>query len=129
MHLLDTHVWIWSIHNDSCLSASHRSILSNVNADEVFVSAISCWEVSKLVSLGRLNLNKPIEEWFKAALEESGIRVAPLTPEIALESNQLPKPFHRDPADTIIVATARKLGLKLLTNDKRILEYAHVETV
>ena len=87
MHLLDTHVWIWAIHGDPKLSAKHREILSKAEGKEIFVSTISCWEVSKLVSLNRIKLNRPISDWFKVALDESEIRLARITPEIAIESN------------------------------------------
>lgn len=68
-------------------------------------------------------------EWFAGALEASGIRLLPLTPQIAIEANHLPGEFHRDPADCIITATARIHGATLLTVDRRILAYPYVQTI
>lgn len=91
------------------------------------MSAISCWEVAKLVEYGRLTLSCPIAEWFDQALAYPGIQLLPLTPRIAVESTQLPGTFHRDPADQIIVATARVYDCPLLTTDDKILHYPHVK--
>ncbi len=129
MLLLDTHVWIWSIHNDSRLSRAHRALLEQAEASDIGVSAISCWEITKLVSQRRLTLHRPMPEWFEGALNASGIRLLGLTPQVAIEANHLPGEFHRDPADSIIVATARIHSAKLLTVDRRILSYPHVETI
>jgi PIN domain nuclease of toxin-antitoxin system len=93
------------------------------------VSVISCWEVAKLVERNRLVLRCPVGEWIEQALAYPGIRLLYLTPRIATQSTQLPAPFHRDPADQIIVATARIRGCPLLTADKRILGYPHVKTL
>lgn len=70
-----------------------------------------------------------LEEWFEAALAYPAIRLLPLTPEIAVESTRLPGDFHKDPADQIIVATARIYDCPLITSDKRIRHYTHVQTV
>ncbi|RMI12730.1 MAG: type II toxin-antitoxin system VapC family toxin [Calditrichaeota bacterium] len=93
------------------------------------MSAISCWEIAKLVEYGRLELPCSLKEWFDQALSYPGIYLLPLTPEIAIESTQLPGNFHRDPADQIIVATARVYDCPLITSDKKILSYPHVETI
>lgn len=93
------------------------------------VSAISCWEVAKLVEYGRLELPSPVGEWFDKALSYPGVRLLELTPKIAAESTQLPGDFHRAPADQIIVATARIHACPLVTSDERILVYPHVETI
>jgi PIN domain nuclease of toxin-antitoxin system len=129
MRLLDTHVWVWSIHDDPRLSRTHRALLTQTDASDIGVSAISCWEITKLVSQGKLTLHRPIEEWFQNALVESGIRLLGLTPEVAIEADNLPGEFHRDPADCIIVATARIHKAELLTIDRRILDYPFVETI
>ncbi len=93
------------------------------------VSAISCWEVAKLVELDRLQLTLPVLQWLERALTHSGVRLLELTPRIAVESTELPGKFHRDPADQILVATARVLSIPLLTADRKILEYPYVETL
>jgi PIN domain nuclease of toxin-antitoxin system len=93
------------------------------------ISVISCWEVCKLVELNRLVLRQSVADWINQALAYPGIRLLYLTPRIAIESTQLPEPFHRDPADQIIVATARIRKCPLLTADARILQYPHVKTL
>ena len=90
------------------------------------MSAISCWEVAKLVEYDRLVLPCPVDEWMEQALSYPGIQFLNLTPQIAIESTQLPAGFHKDPADQIIVATARVHNCRLLTVDAKILNYEHV---
>ena len=90
---------------------------------------ISCWEVSKLVEVGRLSLPIPIEEWVPLALDYPGVEPIDLTPEIAVQSTRLPGSFHKDPADQILVATSRVLELPLATMDEKILAYEEVETL
>ena len=92
------------------------------------ISAISCWEVAKLVEKGRLVLPCPIADWLENALAYPGITLLPLTPEIAVESTTLPRSFHKDPADQIIVATARIHDCLLVTADQEILDYPHART-
>lgn len=96
---------------------------------ELGISVFSLWEVAKLVALGRLNLPDAPLVWMNANLAGSGVTPIPLSKEIAVESNNLPGIFHRDPADQIIAATARLLDCDLLTVDARILSYEHVKAV
>ncbi|MDZ7667174.1 MAG: type II toxin-antitoxin system VapC family toxin [Desulfotignum sp.] len=127
MILLDTHIWVWWIHNDDRLTESVREHIK-VNEDEgLGVSVFSCWEVAKLVELKKLTLHCPIDEWMDTALDYPGIRLVELTPETVIESTRLPGEFHRDPADQIIVATARIHNCPLLTADDKILNYSHVK--
>lgn len=90
---------------------------------------ISCCEVAKLVELDRLKLDRSVQAWISQAVANPEIRMMDLTPQIAVASTQLPGRFHRDPADQIIVATARMYELELLTLDRRIREYEHVRTI
>ena len=90
------------------------------------MSIISCWEVAKLVELGRLEFSIPISDWLDQALVYPGIQLLDLTIPIIVESTYLPGEFHRDPADQLIVATARVYDIPLLTADKLILYYSHV---
>jgi PIN domain nuclease of toxin-antitoxin system len=126
MILLDTHVWIWWTHGDANLPTDLSAEIDRHEGDGIGVSAISCWEVAKLYEYGRLELPCSIDEWMREALLYPGVRVVDLTPEIAVESTRLPAPFHRDPADQIIVATARVLGISLATLDSKIRAYPHV---
>jgi PIN domain nuclease of toxin-antitoxin system len=129
MIVLDTHIWVWWVHGDPRLSERQVKWVEENEADGLGVSVISCWEVAKLVEYGRLVLPCSVADWFDQALAYPGIRLLDLTPRIALESTQLPAGFHRDPADQIIVATARVYNCPLLTVDSKILVYPHVQTL
>lgn len=129
MIVLDTHVWVWWVHGGEQLTQAQREIITTNETDLIGVSAISCWEIAKLVEYGRLELPCSLEEWFEQALSYPGIQILALTPEIAIESIRLPGEFHRDPADQIIVATARVYGCPLVTSDEKVLNYPHVTTM
>ena len=129
MILLDTHIWVWWVDNSQHLTDRRWHILQdNVNSG-LGISVISCWEVAKLVEYERLELSCPLEEWMEQAVAYPGMQLLELTPQIAIESTKLPGSFHRDPADQIIVATARVYDISLLTADSRILQYPHVRTL
>lgn len=121
MIVLDTHVWIWWVHGDAMLSATTRALLDSSEQSGIAVSAISCWEVAKLVERGRLNLPCPVAAWLQQALAYPGVQLIELSPTICVESTQLPGTFHRDPADQIIVATARVLDAPVATLDAKLL--------
>ena len=129
MILLDTHIWVWWVHGDENLSSVLFDLISDNEEEGIGVSIITCWEVAKLVEYGRIELPVKVKEWFDKALGYPGVNLLPLSPEIAVESTQLPGNFHRDPADQIIVATARIHGIKLVTVDSKIIAYSHVDTV
>ena len=129
MILLDTHIWIWLADESDRLTKKYSQLIEHHRADGLGVSAISCWEVAKLVEYGRLRLACPVEEWMEFAVALPGVRLLELTPRIAVVSTKLPGDFHRDPADQIIVATARVYNLALLTVDEKILNYEHVRTL
>ena len=125
--LLDTHVWIWvSVEDKTPLSGKAKRLLRQ--ARQKWISAISCWELAKLVEKKRISFSIPLVTWMRRSLNELSINIADLSPEIAVESTQL-RDFHNDPADQIIAATSRVLGMPLLTSDKRILDYTGVKTV
>lgn len=128
MIILDTHIWIWWVHDDAQLSTHYKAYIQAHEADGLGISALSCWEIAKLVEYGRLTLPIPIDAWFARALAYPGMRLLALTPQIAIESTQLPAPFHKDPADQIIVATARVYGCPLVSLDGKIQAYGHVQT-
>ena len=94
-----------------------------------YISAISVWEVVKKVSIGRLTLSIPIRDWLVQATRKPFIEIIPLSVDIALESTVLPGVFHKDPADQIIVASARQCNMTLLTTDRHIISYQHVKTI
>lgn len=125
--LLDTHVWIWvSVEDKRSLSGKADRLLRQ--AKQKWISAISCWELAKLLEKKRISFSIPLVTWMRRSLNELSINIADLSPEIAVESAQL-NDFHNDPADQIIVATSRVLGMPLLTSDRRILDYTGVKTV
>jgi PIN domain nuclease of toxin-antitoxin system len=95
----------------------------------VLVSDISLWEIATLVSLGRLALDRPLREWLERAAAPPLVRRVGISPAVAAAVADLPETFHRDPADRIIVATARIMGAALLTNDTRIRDAGIVQTV
>lgn len=107
MTILDTHIWIWLVTGDPRLLQDYTDYLQKNEEGGLGVCAISCWEVAKLVEGSRIKLSLPASDWLAAALAYPGIRLLALSPEVSVESTQLPGAFHRDPADLIIVATAR----------------------
>ena len=129
MIVLDTHIWVWWVHGDAQLPRNHYAYLQAHEAQGLGVSMISCWEVAKLVEYNRLKLPSPVADWLDQALAYPGIRLLDLTPRIVVESTQLPGTFHRDPADQMIVATARVHHCPLMTVDAKILAYPHVNLV
>lgn len=123
--LIDTHIWLWFASPDPRLRrAGQIAIDEAIRSGKLRVSVISLWEISQLEAAGRLHLNMPIEEWMQAALALPGLKVIELELPIILDAHRLPGEFHKDPADQILVATARHHELTLLTEDKKILEYA-----
>lgn len=127
MILLDTHVWVWWVNESSMGSKDMLRIIQEHQDDGLGVSIISCWEVAKLVERGRLELSTPVEHWIEQALAYPGVELLELTPRIAVEYTQLPGEFHRDPADQMLVATARVYDIPLLTADSKLLDYPHVK--
>ena len=129
MILLDTHVLVRYLMGDKKLG--RRAVASIDKAlpdDEVFVSAISFWEVAMLVAKRRIQLDRPVEQWVDVALALPGIQLAPLDPGIAVLSTKLPGEFHPDPGDRMIVATALEHGVPVVTPDERIRAYPHVRS-
>ncbi len=122
--LLDTHAWIWLFSGSKELSKTTIDRIDKAGKNgKVFISAISVWELSMLVAKDRISLSKPIYQWVEESFSQPGVNLAILTPKIAIESSFLPGDFHGDPADRIIVATARGEDLVLLTRDRKILSY------
>jgi PIN domain nuclease of toxin-antitoxin system len=103
-------------------------LIANSENSGIGICTISLWEVAKLVEIGRLVLPVALNQWFVDALNYPGVTLLHLSPEVATESTRLPGDFHRDPADQIIVATARIHGCSLVTADQRIRDYPHVTT-
>jgi PIN domain nuclease of toxin-antitoxin system len=123
--LLDTHVLVWLMFGDSKLGEKALGAIRHAFAeDRAYVSAITPWEIGMLVSKKRIDLFRDVLLWIQDALSLPGIKLAPLEPEIAVECTRLPWEAHGDPADRILVATARHLGATLVTADGPLLEFA-----
>lgn len=124
--LLDTHIWLWL--NEGAPERIARSAVAEINATadqaRLLVSAMSVWEVAMLDSRGRIHLSFPVVEWVARALSAPGVRLLDFSPEIAIESTRLPGTPHGDPADRILMASARVSGARLATCDAAILAYA-----
>ena len=124
--LLDTHVWLWLFLDDPKARASHALPRMNraMQDSRVGISVISAWEVGLLEAKGRISLPVSGREWLRQTLERPGVSLVPFSEELALDANDLPGDFHADPVDRILVATARRLGMDIVTADKKILAYA-----
>ncbi len=128
--LLDTHILLWWLGEDPRLSQEQRHVLDQADAtNPLWVADITLWEIATLFSLGRIKLHLPLREWLEQATAPPLVQRVPITPAVAAEVAALPDSFHRDPADRIIVATARILGATLVTRDRRIVEAGLVPTL
>jgi PIN domain nuclease of toxin-antitoxin system len=128
--LLDTHAWVWWVTEDRRLSVAARRAIERRSAEGALaLSLMSVWEVAKKVEKAQLVLDRPVETWVDEALNRPGLQLLELTRPILLESCRLPGPFHGDPADQIIVATARDREAVIVTKDDRIRRYPHVRSL
>lgn len=120
--MFDTHAVLWWLQGGGGLSPAQVQLLEKADAtgEAVGLSIISFWEIAKLVEHGRIDLGGSIDVVFDEIEESASIAVLPLTPRITLESTRLGPAFHRDPADQLIAATSRVLGLRLITSDERL---------
>jgi PIN domain nuclease of toxin-antitoxin system len=124
--ILDTHVWLWLVEgvagplSDDALAELERAS----DRGGIRVAAISVWEVAMLEARARISLSRPVDEWVRAALRAPGVRLLELTPDIAIESTRLPGTPHGDPADRILMASARLTGGRLATCDRGIVDYS-----
>ncbi len=126
--LLDTHILLWWLEDAGKLSSSQAAEINE--ADEpVLVSDITLWEIAMLENLGRISLALPLREWLEAAVAPPRVQRQGISPPIAAGVAALPETFHRDPADRILVATARTLGASLVTSDQRIADSGLVPVI
>lgn len=136
--MLDTHVLVWWVAGDvgklspearSVLSLSHHPVGPETADTSIIVSSVTALEIAQLEQRGRLTLTMEISVWLATVASIPGIVFVPVDNDIAVQSVQLPGTFHEDPADRIIVATARKYGAPLVTADRLIHAYPHVQTI
>jgi PIN domain nuclease of toxin-antitoxin system len=119
-YVLDTHVLVWWIEANRKLPAATRRMLDRESRKApLWVADISLWEIAALQEAGRVRFSIPLRDWLEAAVAEPLVAVHPITPAIVSELGSLPS---WDPADRLIVATARVLGATLVTLDERIRE-------
>lgn len=130
MIVLDTHALVWWVTGDPTLSKKAKSAIERELAGgEILVSSISAWEIAMLVEREKLVLSMDVGSWLATVTDIEAVRFVPVDPEIAVKSVELPGEFHKDPADRMIVATARKFSVSLVTKDEKIRAYAHVKTI
>jgi PIN domain nuclease of toxin-antitoxin system len=128
--VLDTHSWVWWTSEDKRLSRRAASAVRRAQRQgDLWVSVISVWELAKKIEKGQLALDRPLDDWLDSALSAGGLHVAEVTRPVLVDSCRLPQPFHGDPADQVIVATARAFRAAIVTRDARLREYPHIRTI
>ena len=128
--ILDTHAWMWWVNGNPRLSKKAKAIVEKAQSQgDLFLSMISIWEVAKKVEKRQVVLDRPLDDWLDAATMVPGLHLWELTRIVLVESCRLPQPFHGDPADQLIVATARSHAATLITKDQKIRDYPHVRTI
>ena len=128
-YLFDTHAWYWAMTDPARLPRPSRRLLRPSPNEPIGLSAISLWELSKLVEKGRIEMQQPLLEWMTASLDPAFIELVPLSPKIAAASVQLPADVPRDPADQIVIATARVTGATLITKDRALRALRFLRTI
>jgi PIN domain nuclease of toxin-antitoxin system len=124
--LLDTCAVIVMMNRRGMRDGARKAIIEAGLGDGIFVSPVTAWEIGLLARRrrpGGLEFLPDVQTWVARVLAAPGFRTAPFTFEIALASSSLPEPFHEDPADRLLVTTARVLQIPLVTSDRRILAY------
>ena len=124
--LLDTHYWLWlqTGNADRLFPKVRDEILSIQRSSQLYLSAVSVWELARLIADGHMNVGMSIDRFVQEATISGGLQLLPLTTQILIESTRLPGNIHRDPSDRLLAATAREHGLTLITRDSLLLQYA-----
>ncbi|MCY4256589.1 MAG: type II toxin-antitoxin system VapC family toxin [Gammaproteobacteria bacterium] len=125
--LLDTHVWIWSLIAPDRIQENTLKALASEDAI-LHLSSISCWEVLLLAEKGRIELATRAESWLVEALRNSPVIEVPISMEIAISSRSIAV-ANQDPADRFIAASAKVLGLTLVTSDKKLQSCTEIEVL
>ena len=119
--LLDTCALLWIAAKETLKPQARQAIV----AEQLYVSPITAWELACLSRKGRLIFSEPLDQWFSQTVEKMSASLPILSVDLLIASQQLPAAPPSDPADRIIIATARQLGLVILTRDEAILRYGH----
>jgi PIN domain nuclease of toxin-antitoxin system len=129
--MLDTHVLLWWANGDAdMMSDDAVAVIAAVSQPgEIMISSITAWEIAMLVARGRLSLSMNVTAWLGLVQQTQTIRFVPIDNEIGVNSVELPGEFHKDPADRLIVATARKFNVPIVTADEKLRSYPHVRTI
>jgi PIN domain nuclease of toxin-antitoxin system len=130
--LLDACAIIWIMQDEDIEPDARRRINEAASYGRLFVSPISAWEIGMLFQKGRIQLSMTVEDWFAALLETPGISLAGMPPRVLIASTQLIGVAPSDPADRIMIATARSYNMSVVTRDRKILSYGdagHVRTL
>ena len=131
MIVLDTHILIWWATGD--LTKLSPNAISAINQElaggEIIISSITAWEIAMLIAKERIVISMDLDEWLSTIALIEAVKFFAVDNDIAVKSASLPSEFHKDPADRMIVATARKLGCGLVTADEKILNYQHVKSI
>ena len=123
--VLDTHVLVWLMQEPGKIGRQALAAIEHAVQDgPAYIPAITTWEISMLACRNKLQLGDATGSWIARAMADGRVQIAPLSADIALDAGCLPGEIHGDPADCMIVATARAMRLPLVTADRKILDYA-----
>lgn len=122
--LLDTCALIWCTTFAEAPKLRALLLEAHESAQPIWISPITAWEIGNLATAGRIGMSRPVLAWFTEAVATAGAKLAELGVRVLAESTNLPGEIHRDPADRILIATAREYGLRIVTRDRKILDYA-----
>ncbi|MDR5784360.1 type II toxin-antitoxin system VapC family toxin [Caballeronia sp. LZ065] len=130
MIVLDTHTLLWWLGGGTLSKPASAAINDEASeGGEIIISAISAWEIALLVRRGKIALSMDVSDWVEKVGRIAAVQFMPVDNSIAIRSIDLPGRFHNDPADRVIVATARALSAPVVTKDRLIRRYEHVETI
>ena len=128
--LLDTHVWLWLAMDSKQLSRSALAAIRRVTeSGGISVASISSWELASQFDQGRIRAPSTIESSVRATVDSASGVVHEISTEIAALATAFPRGFSADPPDRPFAATARSLGLPLVTRDQWMLETSLLKTI